>query len=110
MPNSGDPRFLEHFPFPTSVSLERLIRVIEAAAADPASPWQPLADRIMEDLAAAPELRGKPTHEALERHRDVVARMMTLVFPPVGHSELLGAASNGRMGAGYRWGRSRLAA
>ena len=92
MPDGGDPRLLEQFPFPTSVSLERLIGRIEAAAADPDSPWKALADRIMEDLEGAPELRGKPSHEALERHRDVVATMMTLVFPPVGHAELLGAA------------------
>ncbi len=92
MLHAGDPTAPVPFPFATSVSLDPLIRVIEATAADPDSPWHPLASALLPEVEAAEGLRGKHRIEAFDRHRRLIAKMMTLVFPMAGKDEALGAA------------------
>lgn len=93
MHRNGDARLRDDFPLPTSISLRPLIRRLHEAAADPDSPWKPLADGVMGALDAAPELMGRLTDEDIRKHRGLIARLMTMVFPGTGRDRLIGAAT-----------------
>ena len=80
------------FPFPTSVSLDPLIRLIEETARDPDSPWHPLSAALLPRIQENPGLRGKHSVEDLKQYQDLIAAMMTMVFPMAGKDEALGAA------------------
>lgn len=92
MSHTPDPAGTVPFPFKTSVSFDPLIRLIEATASDSESAWQPLAAALLPRIQEAPGLRGKHRVDALEPFRDVIAQMMTMVFPLAGKDEALGAA------------------
>jgi hypothetical protein len=77
------------FPFRCEFSLRQLIAWWEAAAAG----GDPLASRVVEQLASAPELRAPSIDRAvLERHRPVVDLLMSAVFPPARRDVEAGAA------------------
>ncbi|MGI9625893.1 MAG: hypothetical protein ACR2QM_03585, partial [Longimicrobiales bacterium] len=103
MSQPADSSALDDFPFATSISLDRLIRVIEARAEDGDSPWQPMAQAILTRIEKAPEIRGKPSADDLARHQGLIAEMMTMVFPTGDQGDVIGAALEP-----YRMDPSRL--
>ena len=73
----------EHFPFECVLSLEPLLDYLEEKLASGQWPSNPLGGDLDQALAAAPELRGHITDLAvLERHRGLLLRLMSLLFPP----------------------------
>ena len=92
MSESPDPASPIAFPFPTSISLDPLIRLIEETAEDAESPWQPTAAALVPRIEATPELRGKHSADALKPFEELIGKMMTFVFPLAGKDEALGAA------------------
>ena len=69
------------FPFRTAFSLRRLAEFWERAA-EPGSPWAPLADAIRPPLAAAPDLLADDLpRAALQEHGALVDLMMSAVMP-----------------------------
>ncbi|NNF28409.1 MAG: GAF domain-containing protein [Gemmatimonadetes bacterium] len=92
MSQGPDPASPVAFPFPTSVSLDPLIRRIEETAQEPESPWHPMAAALMPRIQETPGLRGKHSVRSLEPYRELIEKMMTMVFPMAGKDEALGAA------------------
>lgn len=92
MSRPDDRPIMDDFPFPTSISLDPLIRVFEDAAQDPDSPWHPMAEAVMVEVETVPEIRGKVQADGLAQHESLIARMMTMVFPESGPGSQIGAA------------------
>jgi hypothetical protein len=82
------------FPFRTELSLVPLVDFWTRKAATGASSTPGMFARLVEDeLARAPELRAPITDPAvLERHRELIATLMTVVFPPAFWEQEYGAA------------------
>ena len=73
----------ERFPFECVLSLEPLLAYLEGKLASGQWPSNPLGGDLDQALAAAPELRGNIKDLAvLERHRGLLLRLMSLLFPP----------------------------
>lgn len=83
--------FPDHtFPFPTSLSLEGVIRFWQQLSQDPISPLAPQAALLMERVERTPAIRGRITDPTvLERHRPLVEALMAALFP-IADEESLG--------------------
>jgi hypothetical protein len=81
------------FPFRRELSLAPLVAAWEAAAAEPGVPGD-VARAVCRGLDQAPELRA-PIEDLslLDRHRDLVGVLMSLVFPAASWGEDYGAAA-----------------
>lgn len=74
---------LDVFPFDCRLSLEPLIEFISEADASRPEITAGLGPDFWEELAAAPELRGAISDlGVLDKHRPLLRRMMSLLFPP----------------------------
>ncbi len=73
----------QEFPFGTVLSLEPLIAYVRESMCRLRDDMAPLRDKIEEALAAAPELNG-PIHDlsVIDRYREVVDLLMSVIFPP----------------------------
>ncbi len=81
------------FPFRRELSLAPLVAAWEAAAAEPGIAGD-VARAVCRGLDQAPELRA-PIEDpsVLDRHRDLVGALMSLVFPAASWGEDYGAAA-----------------
>jgi GAF domain-containing protein len=82
------------FPFRTELSLVPLIAFWTRKAATGSSSTQVAFARLVEtELVGAPELQASITDQAvLDRHRELIATLMTVVFPPAFWEQEYGAA------------------
>jgi hypothetical protein len=72
----------ERFPFPTSLSFERLIDFWVTERDRPGSPWSAQAREVLSRLENAPELRGPRVDFAIaQQHTDLIRLMLTAHFP-----------------------------
>jgi len=75
---------LKDYPFRSVLSLKTLIDYLNQSMEDSSGTKPCLKKDFQEMLRQAPELYGPIEDDAiLERHRDLVQRLMSLVFPPV---------------------------
>ena len=76
--------FFNEYPFRCVLSLKPLIDYINSASADPHCLQQCSSSDLLEMLKGAPELSGPIEDlEILKPHKDLVRRLMALVFSPL---------------------------
>jgi len=82
----------ESFPFPTSLSLEKVIDFWVREADRATSPWGAQAREILRDLESAPELRGPRIDPDDARRRSRLVRMLLSAHFPASTAGAYGSA------------------
>ncbi|MGE3535899.1 MAG: GAF domain-containing protein [Candidatus Tectimicrobiota bacterium] len=83
----------QFFPFSCVLSLEPLIALWQQCGTSERPGRAALAQRVQEELAHAPELRGPISDlSVITRHKEIVDLLMTLVFPIASWERDYGAA------------------